>query len=137
MKKYFIFSVTIFFVVVFVLVPRSSLSQGACTTPNLVDYTAMPPFITTASTPPNVMVVLDNSGSMFNFAYSDGWSTTATADDKNCTNTTTYLCTDFTVGGAKTYPTFKYYGYFDPDYWYTNSSTQFTPTAPKTGSGLS
>jgi type IV pilus assembly protein PilY1 len=138
MKKYFIFSVTIFFVVVFALVPRSSLSQGACTAPNLVDYTAMPPFITTASTPPNVMVVLDNSGSMFNFAYSDGWSTTATADDKNCTNTTTYLCTDFTVGGTKTYPTFKYYGYFDPDYWYTyDGSTRFTPTAPKTGSGLS
>jgi len=137
-RRYLISGIIIFLIMVFAIIPhRPSLSQGACPTPNISYYAAIPPFITTTSIPPNVMIVLDNSGSMFNFSYSDGWSTTTTADDKNCTNTTTQICTDFTVGGTKTYPTFKYYGYFDPDYWYVyDGSTRFYPTAPKTGSGL-
>ena len=31
---------------------------------------------------------------------------------------------------------YKYYGYFDPDYWYTYTSNRFITTAPKTGSGI-
>jgi type IV pilus assembly protein PilY1 len=36
----------------------------------MADYTAMPPFIATA-VPPNVLLLLDNSGSMGNSAYHD------------------------------------------------------------------
>ena len=94
------------------------------------DYCVAPPYVI-QNVPPNIMIVLDNSGSMFNFSYSDGFNTTTTSDDNNCA---TSACTGFTNPG--TYPTYKYYGYFDPDYWYTYS-TRFVPSAPKTGSGLS
>jgi type IV pilus assembly protein PilY1 len=70
---------------------------------------------------------------MFNFAYSDGFNTTATGDDNSCANSGS-PCTGFTNPG--TYPTYKYYGYFNPDYWYTYTSNRFIFTAPKTGSGL-
>lgn len=99
------------------------------------DYCTVPPYVV-QNVPPNIMIVLDNSGSMFNFAYVDPGADLLldTADDVMCTASGT-PCTGFTARG--TYPTFKYYGYFDPDYWYTYGSNRFTPTAPKTGSGLS
>ena len=71
--------------------------------------------------------------------------TTSAADDKICDigagdeypcTCTGDPCTDFTVGGTKVYPTYKYYGYFNPDYWYTYGGSKFTPTAPKTDSGI-
>ena len=109
------------------------------------DYCLVPPYVI-QNTAPNVMVVLDNSGSMFNFAYSDGFTTTTIADDNMCDNSGS-PCTGFTTPG--TYPPscaayqadpsayYKYYGYFNPDYWYTYSSNRFVPSAPKTGSCLS
>ncbi len=97
------------------------------------DYCAQPTYVT-QSVPPNIMIILDNSGSMFNFAYFDGFTTTTTADDNMCDAIGT-PCTGFATPGA--YPTYKFYGYFNPDYWYTYGSNRFTPTAPKTGSGLS
>lgn len=103
------------------------------------DYCAAPSYVI-QNIPPNVMIILDNSGSMLNFAYSDGFETTTTADDRGCAAAaicygTNCICTGFTNPG--TYPIYKYYGYFNPDYWYTYGSNRFTPTAPKTGSGLS
>lgn len=97
------------------------------------DYCAVPPYVI-QNVPSNIMIVLDNSGSMFNFSYSDGFETTTAADDNSCTVSGT-PCTGFTNPG--TYPTYKYYGYFNPDYWYTYASGRFTSTAAKTGSGLS
>jgi type IV pilus assembly protein PilY1 len=79
------------------------------------------------------MIILDNSGSMFSLAYPDGWHTDSTADDNDCT---TVYCTDFTAGGTFIYPTNKYYGYFDPDYWYTSDGKEFTATAAKITSDL-
>ncbi len=97
------------------------------------DYCQVPPYVV-QNIPPNVMIVLDNSGSMFRFAYYDGYTTpTVTGDDNDCRNSGT-PCTGFTEPGA--YPTYKYYGYFDEDYWYDYTSNRFVPTAPKTGSGL-
>src|SRR3990172_1920078 len=97
------------------------------------DYCIVPPYVV-QNIQPNVMLVVDTSGSMFNFAYSDGFETTSTADDHACT--TADPCTGFTNPG--TYPDYKYYGYFDPDYWYTytTSGSKFVRAAPKTGSGL-
>jgi type IV pilus assembly protein PilY1 len=142
-KKYSIFRVIILIILAFTIVLHiPALSVGTCpTTPNLNYYTSYPPFITSATTPPSVMIILDNSGSMFRFAYFDGWNTDSTADDKSCVPSQfppllNEYCTEFTAPG--TYPTFKYYGYFDPDYWYIydTSGDKFVPTAPKTGSGL-
>ncbi len=96
------------------------------------DYCAAPPYVI-QNIPPNVMVILDNSGSMYNFAYFDGYNTTTTADDNMCTASGT-PCTGFATPGA--YPTFKFYGYFNPDYWYTYASGRFTAIAPKAGSGI-
>lgn len=93
------------------------------------DYCQVPPYVV-QNVPANIMIIVDNSGSMFNFAYPDGFSTTTTND---CSNSGT-PCTGFTNPGA--YPPYKYYGYFDPDYWYSYGASRFTPTAPKTGSGI-
>ncbi|MEW6418813.1 MAG: hypothetical protein AB1480_11950 [Nitrospirota bacterium] len=96
------------------------------------DYCVIPPYVI-QDVAPNVMIVLDNSGSMFNFAYFDGFNTTTASDDNMCTNSSS-PCTGFTTPGI--YPNFKYYGYFDPDYWYEYASNRFYPTSPKTGSGF-
>ncbi len=96
------------------------------------DYCVVPPYVI-QDVAPNVMIVLDNSGSMFYFSYFDGFNTTATSDDNLCANSTS-PCTGFTAPG--TYPTYKYYGYFNPDYWYTYSLNRFVPSDPKTGSGI-
>ncbi|MBU4501925.1 MAG: hypothetical protein KKA79_04980, partial [Nanoarchaeota archaeon] len=102
------------------------------------DYCQVPPYVV-QNVPANIMLIVDNSGSMFNFAYSDGFETTTTGDDIDCSASST-PCTGFTNPG--TYPgvtpqtsdDYRYYGYFDPDYWYTYTSNRFISTAPKTGS---
>jgi type IV pilus assembly protein PilY1 len=92
------------------------------------DYCIVPPYVI-QDVAPNVMIVLDNSGSMFYFAYFDGFNTETASDDNMCTSSSS-PCTGFTTPG--TYPNYKYYGYFDPDYWYTYSSNRFVPAAAKT-----
>lgn len=113
-----------------------SLSLIFCSFENsdavMEDYCLVPPYVV-QNISPNVMIVLDNSGSMFNFAYSDGFTTTTTADDNPCYSSGS-PCTEFSTPGA--YPAYQYYGYFNPDYWYDYQSNRFIPTAPKTGSGL-
>ncbi len=74
----------------------------------MTNYCAVPPFLSRVL-PPNVMIILDNSGSMFNFAYN-------------------YRGEDVSYGfdSAK-----KYYGYFNPDYWYKYENGKFIATAKK------
>src|SRR3990172_730309 len=92
------------------------------------DYCVVPPYVV-QNVPPNVMIVVDTSGSMYNFAYSDGFNTTATSDDHDCTSGDP--CSGFTAPGA--YPAYKYYGYFDPDQWYTYASSKFSAAGAKSG----
>ena len=95
------------------------------------DYCQVPPYVI-QNVAPNVMIVLDNSGSMMRFSYYDGFTTpTNSGDDNYCINSGS-PCTGFTEPG--TYPGYKYYGYFNPDYWYTYSSNKFEPAALKTAS---
>jgi len=89
------------------------------------EYSAVPLFMS-ISLPPNVMIVVDNSGSMFRFAYFDGWNTSE-ADDDNYGTSSSNPCVDFN-------PAHEYYGYFDPDYWYTYSNNRFAPRALRTES---
>ncbi len=110
------------------------------------DYCQVPPYVI-QNVSPSVMIILDNSLSMKGFAYHDGMDTTDPGDDKICDVNGDGIsndypctcsgdpCTGFLTPGD--YPTHKYYGYFNPDYWYTYDLSRFTPTAPKTGSGLS
>lgn len=122
-RLYFLFlSISLFF----------TISSPGRVNAAMEDYCSAPPYVI-QNVPPNVMIILDNSGSMYNFAYFDGYNTTTTADDNMC-DTAASPCTGFATPGA--YPTFKYYGYFNPDYWYSYASGRFTATAPKTGSGI-
>jgi type IV pilus assembly protein PilY1 len=125
MKRLFLFSIA---VSLFFILSAPMHSQGAMT-----DYCLVPPYVI-QNIAPNVMIVVDNSGSMFYFSYFDGFTTNDTGDDNLCTNSTS-PCIEFTTPG--TYPNYKFYGYFNPDYWYDYSSNRFYPTAPKTGSGIS
>ncbi len=96
------------------------------------DYCVIPPYVI-QDIPPNVMIVLDTSGSMFNFSYFDGFTTNDRLDDNDCTSFSN-PCEGFAAPGD--YPNYKYYGYFNPDYWYTYQSNRFVPQAPKIGSGI-
>jgi len=94
----------------------------------MTDYCVVPPYVI-QDAPPNVMIVLDTSGSMLNFAYFDGFQrddcSTIPSPCNDCTSSSN-PCTGFDQG-------YKYYGYFNPDYWYTYSSSVFVPAAPKSG----
>ncbi|MBF0564233.1 MAG: hypothetical protein HQK89_03225 [Nitrospirae bacterium] len=79
----------------------------------MTNYCSTPPFVT-AAVSPNLMLILDNSGSMKdNQAYPDcvGSSCPSSSD---C-GTSTTPCTGFN-------PNVKYFGIFNPDYWYTYSA---------------
>ncbi len=79
---------------------------------SMSSYCAVPPFVG-ATVKPNVMVILDNSGSMLNFAYDYHGSSTSTGFDPNK----------------------SYYGYFDSESWYKYVSNQFVATAKKSDRG--
>jgi type IV pilus assembly protein PilY1 len=74
----------------------------------MADYTSTPPFIADA-VPPNVLLLMDNSGSMDNSAYHEN---------------------------AEAYNSSKdYNGYFAPTKCYSYASNKFTPGADKAASG--
>ena len=109
------------------LLPLTS-AEGA-----LNDYCVTPPFLA-QSIPPNVLIVLDNSGSMCDQAYAGSYDPTQFA--KVCSNDSTKSCTtsaDCTSPGVcDSY----YYGYFDgsKNYRYTtNNRWEETTNAMTTG----
>ncbi|MBW2172943.1 MAG: hypothetical protein JRF69_13445, partial [Deltaproteobacteria bacterium] len=73
----------------------------------MADYTAVPPFLTT-SVPPNLLLLIDNSASMYDLAY---------VDDQD-------YCYDDTYNNAT-----EYAGYCNPDTWYKYdlAEQQFEP----------
>jgi type IV pilus assembly protein PilY1 len=76
------------------------------------DYTAVPPFVSNATTP-NIIVVMDNSGSMSNRACES--TSCGTLSDGSTSTTTTFTNTT------------RYSGYFDPlqCYVYDTTDTRF------------
>ena len=74
---------------------------------SMKDYCAVPPFAY-VSVPPNILLILDNSGSMYEFAYKDAYD-----------------------------PNRRYYGYFDPDktYAYSRRRGYFYPKVSGKWSG--
>lgn len=87
--------------------------------PNILDYTAYPPFVQLSGVKPNVLIVLDNSGSMYEFAYKiagKGGSASNPDDSYDPNNT--------------------YYGYFDPvRYSYNSAQGYFYKDANGTWDG--
>ncbi len=84
--------------------------QGALAMQN-ADYCQVPSYVV-QNVSPNILILLDNSGSMYNFAYTDTGNDCSGGSDKPCTGFD---------------PTQTYYGYFDPDTWYQYSSNVFSP----------
>ncbi len=82
------------------------------------DYTAVPPFVSNATTP-NIIVVMDNSGSMSNRACES--TSCGTLADGSTSTTTTWTNTT------------RYSGYFDPMtcYTYNTTDTRFESGASK------
>ncbi len=102
--------------------PASLRTAGAAMT----DYCQVPPYVI-QNLPPNVLIVLDISGSMMNFAYYDGFNTPdVTTDDNDCSNSGD-PCTGYNYTGRSA--THRYYGYFDPNKWYVYSSNVFNPVS--------
>ena len=115
--------------VVALLVACMVLVPSGPTVAGMTDYCQVPPYVI-QNIPPNVLILLDISGSMLNNAYSDGYQTpTNTADDHSCTSTD--RCTQYNWTGRPV--SHRYYGYFDPDQWYTFGSNVFSPKGPRTG----
>ena len=76
--------------------------------PVMSDYTAFPPFLIVAPKP-NVLILMDNSGSMFDFAYNFNGAAVSRGFD----------------------PAVDYYGYFQTDTWYESLGTLFVEAAKK------
>ncbi len=82
------------------------------------DYTAVPPFVSSATTP-NIIILMDNSGSMSNRACES--TSCGTLADGSTSTTTTWTNTT------------RYSGYFDPMtcYTYNTTDTRFESGASK------
>ncbi len=86
---------------------------------SMADYSAMPPFVSAALTP-NVLLLVDNSGSMNNCAYED----TAEGESDCQGSSDPGLSTQYDASTT-------YYGYFDPTQCYTYASSTFSPVSAK------
>lgn len=102
-----------------VAIVLTALASPAPLRAEMNDYCVVPPYVV-QNIQPNVMLVVDTSGSMFNFAYTDGFQTTITSDDHSCTSADP--CTGY-LDPMATDNNYTYYGYFDPDSWYTYNTS--------------
>jgi type IV pilus assembly protein PilY1 len=100
MKKWF-FKFKLYVLILFTLplFPNISLSLTAPNNPTMADYTASPIFITQSVTP-NIMILLDNSGSMNEFAYKNNPYpyTTTSSSGRNTRNVPVNSVSGFSVG---------------------------------------
>ncbi len=117
-----------------ILLLAALTAAGALIVPNrpvgaaMNDYCQVPPYVV-QNIPPNVLILLDISGSMLNNAYYDGYQTpNDPTDDNNCT--VSAPCKKYNWAGRLA--DHRYYGYFDPDQWYTYGSNVFTAVGPRT-----
>jgi len=86
------------------------------------DYSAIPPFLASSVTP-NVLLLVDNSGSMNNCAYSDKVDT-GSGDDDCLASSGSGLSDQYRS-------TITYHGYFESDKCYSYASSKFSPTGSK------
>jgi type IV pilus assembly protein PilY1 len=84
------------------------LSQGAALAAEMKDYSITPPFIQQAIKP-NLLLMIDNSSSMYDLAYADDGQT----DSSGTITREPYYCYDQTYSSANVYV-----GYFDRSTYY-------------------
>ncbi|HDQ72229.1 MAG TPA: hypothetical protein ENN19_09045, partial [Chloroflexi bacterium] len=101
---------TIFLLTLFALLPPSQATAGYCDSTN---PDKVPPFLT-PGVDPNMLLVIDNSSSMYDLAYLEEAG----------------YCYDETYATAQSYA-----GYFDPDGWYLYDfgSDKFEAATPESG----
>jgi len=106
-------------------------AHGGSAMAGMTDYCQVPPYVI-QNIPPNVLILLDISRSMLYFAYYDGYQTPDNAlDDNQCGNQGA-PCMGYNWSGRPA--SHRYYGYFDPDQWYTYASGNFTAAGARSGS---
>jgi len=106
-------------------------AHGGSALAGMTDYCQVPPYVI-QNIPPNVLILLDISRSMLYFAYYDGYQTPDNAlDDNQCGNQGA-PCMGYNWSGRPA--SHRYYGYFDPDQWYTYASGNFTAAGARSGS---
>ena len=110
MRNKYTYLIIIISIISFICIP------GYATTPDIADYTAYPPFVSTSATP-NLLLVIDNSGSMYDLAY---------IDEGNEPTRPAYYCYDQTYISTNTYT-----GYFENNSVYAYN---FTDNRFETGS---
>jgi type IV pilus assembly protein PilY1 len=96
------------YLVILILIMSLIYIPVHATTPVISDYTAYPPFVSTNTTP-NLLLIIDNSGSMYDLAY---------IDEGNEPTRSSNYCYDQTYISATTYT-----GYFDADTVYSYDFT--------------
>jgi type IV pilus assembly protein PilY1 len=110
-----------FYTVLFLLL-LLGMGRGTLRAQTLDDYSSIPPFLAAPVTP-NVLLLVDNSGSMNNCAYSDKVDTGSGAD--NCRATTGTDLSDQYLS------TTTYYGYFESGRCYSYASSKFSASSSK------
>ncbi len=104
-------------------------AHGGSALAGMTDYCQVPPYVI-QNIPPNVLILLDISRSMLYFAYYDGYQTPDNAlDDNQCGNQGA-PCMGYNWSGRPA--SHRYYGYFDPNQWYTYASGVFTASGSTT-----
>ncbi|MDA8089004.1 MAG: hypothetical protein M0Z61_02095 [Nitrospiraceae bacterium] len=91
------------------LILNLAFSGGALAMSN-ADYSIVPSYVV-QNVQPNIMILLDNSGSFYNYAYKDSGN--------DCSNSAS-PCTGYVSSNT-------YYGYFNSKIWYQYSSSRFIP----------
>lgn len=120
-KKLIHIPLYILFMLTTFLIPDTAYSvicTPPATSPPAVDYTAYPPFIV-ANVKPNLLMMIDNSASMYDLTYIDKGTATRQG----------YYCYDETYSTANTYA-----GYFDKDTLYSYNSSGYFETVASLGS---
>jgi type IV pilus assembly protein PilY1 len=95
----------------------------------MTDYCQVPPYVI-QNIPPNVLILLDISRSMLYFAYYDGYQTPEDQSDDNQCGNQSAPCMGYNWSGRPS--SHRYYGYFDPNQWYTYSNGVFSAAGSRT-----
>ncbi len=119
-------AIIMFFILIF---NGDALSVSNSDSPGMADYTAFPPIGGTLLKP-NILINLDTSYSMFYFAYDFNFNQATDSSGggmSKCSDVP--VSTGFNPDGpdaiAGTGDDIKYYGYFDPDHYYTYNGKEF------------
>ncbi|MDH4028831.1 MAG: DUF1349 domain-containing protein, partial [Nitrospirota bacterium] len=120
MKSKYTYIIFICMIIYVLCAPR----PAGAVEPLMADYTAYPPFITSGAVEPNILLVLDHSGSMQFPAYIGCDFAGYSSNRANCGTSDTITNT-----GDRYLTTTTYYGYFKTDKYYQYDGQKFIENA--------